>query len=64
MTSVKRIIYFCHVLPLTGLVRRFRAAVEPHHLPGKFFPIVEAEGDIRKEIFDAILTAFRNMGKQ
>jgi hypothetical protein len=29
----------------------------PGNTPGKFFPIVEAEGDIRKEIFDAILAA-------
>ena len=31
----------------------------PSNTPGKFFPIVDAEGDIRKEIFDAILAAFR-----
>jgi len=31
--------------------------------PGKFFPIVEAEGDIRKEIFDAILAAYRKVTK-
>jgi DNA-binding cell septation regulator SpoVG len=33
------------------------------NMPGKYFPIVEAEGDIRKEIFDAILAAYRKMKK-
>jgi DNA-binding cell septation regulator SpoVG len=31
----------------------------PGNTPGKFFPIIEAEGDIRKEIIDVILTAYR-----
>jgi hypothetical protein len=35
----------------------------PGNMPGKFFPIVEAEGDIRKEIFDAILAAYRKVTK-
>jgi len=36
----------------------------PGNTPGKFFPIIDAEGDIRKEIFDAILAAFRKTVKQ
>jgi DNA-binding cell septation regulator SpoVG len=27
--------------------------------PGKFFPVVEAEGDIRTELINAILAAYR-----
>jgi hypothetical protein len=27
--------------------------------PGKYFPIVDADGEIKKEIFEAILTAYR-----
>ena len=36
----------------------------PGTTPGKFFPVVEAEGDIRKEIVDAILAAYQKTGKQ
>ena len=36
----------------------------PGTVPGKFFPVVEAEGDIKTKIFDAILTAFREAQKQ
>jgi DNA-binding cell septation regulator SpoVG len=36
----------------------------PGNTPGKFFPIIDAEGDIRKEIFDAILAAYRKGVKQ
>ena len=32
--------------------------------PGKFFPIIDAEGDIRKGIFEAIMAAFRKISKQ
>jgi len=35
----------------------------PGNTPGKFFPIIEAEGDIRKAIFDVILTAFQKIEK-
>jgi DNA-binding cell septation regulator SpoVG len=31
---------------------------------GKFFPIIEAEGDIRKAIMDAIFTAYKKTLKQ
>jgi DNA-binding cell septation regulator SpoVG len=33
-------------------------------IPGKFFPIVEAEGDIRMMIIDAILAAYGKASKQ
>lgn len=36
----------------------------PGNTSGKFFPIVDAEGDIRKEILNAILTAYRTSAKQ
>lgn len=36
----------------------------PGNLQGKFFPVVEAEGDIKARIFDVILTAFREAQKQ
>jgi hypothetical protein len=36
----------------------------PGNIPGKFFPVVEAEGEIKSKIFDAILTAFREAQKQ
>jgi len=36
----------------------------PGTIPGKFFPVVEAEGDIKTKIFDAILTAFHEAQKQ
>jgi DNA-binding cell septation regulator SpoVG len=32
--------------------------------PGKYFAIIEAEGDIRKEIVNAILAAYRNTGNR
>ena len=32
----------------------------PGNISGKFFPIIEAEGDIRKAVIDAILSAYRN----
>jgi DNA-binding cell septation regulator SpoVG len=35
----------------------------PGNTPGKFFSIVEAEGDIRKAIFDAISTAYEKISK-
>jgi DNA-binding cell septation regulator SpoVG len=31
----------------------------PGNTSGKFFPIIDAEGDIRKEILDAVLIAYR-----
>jgi DNA-binding cell septation regulator SpoVG len=31
--------------------------------PGKWFPIVEAEGDIRMAIYDAILRRYRQYGQ-
>lgn len=31
----------------------------PGNIPGKFFPVIDAEGDIRKELFDEILAAYR-----
>jgi DNA-binding cell septation regulator SpoVG len=36
----------------------------PGSTPGKFFPIVDAEGDIRSMIFTAILTAYRKSQEQ
>ena len=36
----------------------------PGHVQGKFFPVVEAEGDIKATIFAAILTAFSEAQKQ
>jgi DNA-binding cell septation regulator SpoVG len=36
----------------------------PGNTPGKFFPIIEAEGDIRKAIVDAILAAYGKAPKQ
>jgi DNA-binding cell septation regulator SpoVG len=36
----------------------------PGNTPGKFFPIIDAEGDIRKELFEAILAAYRKTTKQ
>jgi hypothetical protein len=36
----------------------------PGSTPGKFFAVVDAEGDIRKAIVDAILLAFPKVWKQ
>jgi hypothetical protein len=36
----------------------------PGNIAGKFFPVVEAEGDIRNELFDAILSAYQRSTKQ
>jgi hypothetical protein len=35
----------------------------PGNTPGRFFPIVEAEGDIRNGIIGAILAAYLSIGK-
>jgi len=35
----------------------------PGNTPGKFFAVVDAEGDIRKAIVDAILVAFPKVWK-
>ena len=36
----------------------------PGNVQGKFFTVVEAEGDIKMKIFEAILAAFREALKQ
>jgi DNA-binding cell septation regulator SpoVG len=36
----------------------------PGNTPGKFFPIVDAEGDIRSAIIDAIMATYRKSQTQ
>jgi hypothetical protein len=36
----------------------------PGSIPGKFFPIVDAEGEIRTMIFNAILAAYKKSQRQ
>jgi hypothetical protein len=34
------------------------------NIPGKFFPVVEADGALKEEIFRAVLDAYRKASKQ
>jgi hypothetical protein len=36
---------------------------KPGNIPGKFFPVVEADGGLKEEIFRAVLRAYRTASK-